>query len=110
MFGSITKTFKKILGSKADRDIKEVMPLVEKIKAIYPSLEQISNDELREKTAEFKNKIEAHIAEEQDKVAKLKSEVEQEKDVERKEAIYKEIDEVEACTDDKLEEVLAVLE
>ena len=107
MFGSITKTFKKILGSKADRDIKEVMPLVEKIKAIYPSLEQISNDELREKTAEFKNKIEAHIAEEQDKVAKLKSEVEQENDVERKEAIYKEIDEVEASTDDKLEEVLA---
>lgn len=107
MFGSITKTFKKILGSKADRDIKEVMPLVEKIKAIYPSLEQLSNDELRAKTIEFKTKIDAHIAKELEEVEQLKKDVEQESNVERKEALYKQIDEIESSTDEKIEEVLA---
>ncbi|MEQ8908105.1 MAG: preprotein translocase subunit SecA [Vicingaceae bacterium] len=106
MFGSITKTFKKILGSKADRDIKQVMPLVEEIKAVYPSLSSLSNDELRAKSSEFKKKIKAHIAEEEAKIEALKKQAEEQEEVEQKEALYKEIDEIEESIDDKLEVIL----
>ena len=62
MFGALTKTFQKMMGSKADRDFKEVTPMVEKIKAVFPALASLSNDELRAKTADFKSRIQAHIS------------------------------------------------
>lgn len=43
----------KIFGSKADRDIKEVMPLVEKIKVEFPKLASLSHDQLRAKSDDF---------------------------------------------------------
>ena len=41
----------KIFGNKAERDLKEIKPIVEKIKAVYPSISKLSNDELRARTA-----------------------------------------------------------
>ena len=48
---ALTSIIKFLFGSKADKDRKEIMPYVEKIKAIYPSIEALSNDELRERSA-----------------------------------------------------------
>jgi len=106
MLNAITKTFKKILGSKAERDLKEVSPLVEKIKAAYPGLSSLSNDELRNKTTEFKQIIQNHIQSEQAEIEALKKKVEVEDEIEEKEAIYKEIDKIEAGIDDKIEVIL----
>lgn len=89
MLGALSKTIKKILGSKADRDIKEVMPIVEQIKAIYPSLAKLSNDELRAKTTAFKQKIQDHIKSEAEEVEKLKAKAEAEENMDVKESIYK---------------------
>ena len=105
MLNALTKTFKKILGSKADRDLKEVTPLVEKIKAIYPSLASLSNDELRAKTIDFKKRINEYIAEELNKINELKAQAEK-VDINEKEEVYGEIDKIEEGIDGKIEEVL----
>jgi preprotein translocase subunit SecA len=106
MLSALTKTFKKILGSKADRDMKEVTPLLEQIKAVYPTLSSLSNDELRAKTSSFKQRINDHLSDELKKISDLKESAEQEKDIEKKEAAYAEIDKIEEGIDDKVEEVL----
>ena len=106
MLGALSKTIKKILGSKADRDLKEVTPLVEQIKAVYPSLASLSNDELREKTSLFKAKIKEHIKSELDEIEGLKSKIESESNLESKEALYKEVDGIEDGINEKIEVVL----
>ena len=106
MFGALTKTFQKMMGSKADRDLKEVTPLVEKIKAAFPTLATLTNDELRAKTADFKVKIQAHISTELSTIEELKAKVDTTGDINEKEDIYAEIDKIEGGIDDKIEEVL----
>lgn len=44
-----------IFGNKSTRDMKEIKPWVEKIKAAYPEIEKLDNDALRAKTEELKN-------------------------------------------------------
>ena len=94
------------MGSKADRDLKEVTPLVEKIRAVFPGLAALSNDELRAKTIDFKAKIQAYIASELSTIEELKVKVETTEDINAKEHIYAEIDKIEGSIDGKIEEVL----
>lgn len=58
MFSFITSLF----GKKSDRDLKEIQPIVEQVKAAYSQLQSLSNDELRAKTIEFKQRIQEHQA------------------------------------------------
>ena len=44
----------KLFGNKASRDMKEIQPWVEKVKAVYPEISKLTNDELRAKTGELK--------------------------------------------------------
>ncbi len=106
MLGALTKTFKKLLGSKADRDLKEVSPIVEEIKTIFPNFSTLSNDELRAKTKEFKEKINAKISDENKEIDRLKAQIEEETNIDQKEALYKQIDDIEDSTADMIEEVL----
>ena len=106
MFAALTKTFHKLMGSKADRDLKEVTPLVEKIKSVFPGLAALSNDELRAKTIDFKSRIQAYIATEFSTIEELKVKVETTEDINAKEDIYAEIDKIEGSIDGKIEEVL----
>ena len=108
MLGAVSKIFGKMLGSKSERDIKEVSPIVEKIKAAYSPLHSLSNDELREKTATFKGKIRQHIQEETDLIASLKEKVENDPklDIQEKEQLYKQIDDTEKKVLEKIEEIL----
>ena len=94
------------MGSKADRYLKEVTPMVEKIKAVFPALASLSNDELRAKTADFKARIDAHISAELSSIEELKAKVEQTADINQKEDLYAEIDKIEGSIDGKIEEVL----
>ena len=106
MFGSLTKSLKKILGSKEDRDLKEVTPLVEKIKAVYPTLANLSNDELRAKTITFKAQIKEYIAGELKSIEDLKNQAEEEKDINKKEDLFADADKIDEGINDKVEEVL----
>ena len=47
----------KLFGNKYDKDLKEINPIIDKIKAVYPSIQALSNDELRQKTESFKKQI-----------------------------------------------------
>jgi len=97
----------KIFGSKSERDIKHIQPLVNRIKEEYAKLESLTNDELRAKTADFKQRIAAYLADIDKEIADLKAEAEQEGiEMPQKTAIYEKVDKLGKERDQKLEEVL----
>lgn len=86
----------KIFGSKSARDIKHIQPLVEKIKVEYAKLDGISNDELRAKTAYFKEAIAEYLAAIDSEIQEVKAEAEQaEQDMSTKTALYERVDKLE---------------
>ncbi|MFV0468905.1 MAG: preprotein translocase subunit SecA, partial [Dysgonomonas sp.] len=95
----------KMFGNKSQRDLKEINPFVDKIKAVYPSIQQLSNDDLRAKTTELKSKIQDYVAAEKNKVAELKSSVEG-LDIDQREDIWAEIDKLEKEITEKYEDIL----
>ncbi len=101
----VSKILNTFLGNKSDRDIREVMPVVEAIKAAYEKIKLLSNDELRHESVLLKQKIEDYIKPENDEIAALKEKVET-VDIVESEKIYTEIDKIEEKINEKLEEVL----
>ncbi len=101
----ITKVLGKILGNKSERDIKEITPIVEQIKAEFERITQLSNDGLREESDRLKKVIDDHIKPEEDEIAKLKIEVD-EVEIQDSEKIYEKIDKLEERINEKIEEVL----
>ena len=95
----------KLFGNKSQRDLKEITPYVEKVKAVYPSIQALSNDELRAKTDEIKQRIQDFVADERAKVEQLRAGIE-EKELEEREALWAEIDKIEKAITDKMEVVL----
>jgi preprotein translocase subunit SecA len=103
----VGKVLGKFLGNKADRDMREVMPFVEKIKNAYKSLPELSNDQLRVKSAELKQQVGDYVAEEISQLEALKVKAEDpETDVTEKEDIYKQIDKLDEDIDEKYEVIL----
>ena len=84
----------KIFGNKASRDMKEIKPWVEKVKAAYPEVANLDNDGLRAKTEELKVYIKKSAAEQQAKVDELKASVEN-TELEQREALFAQIDKLE---------------
>ncbi len=99
---------KKILGSKAARDYKAVAPVMNKIKELTDSISGLSNDELRAKTLEFKERIKTYIENEENQIKELKNNIDNdpELDIEEKEKIYENIDLLEKQSYDKSQEIL----
>ena len=95
----------KLFGNKSQRDLKEITPYVEKIKAVYPSIQALSNDELRAKVDEIKQRIQDYVADERAKVDQLRAGIE-DKELEEREAIWAEVDKIEKTITDKMEVVL----
>ncbi|MDH6342574.1 preprotein translocase subunit SecA [Parabacteroides sp. PFB2-12] len=95
----------KLFGNKSQRDLKEITPYVDKIRAIYPSIEALSNDELRARTEAIKQKIQDYVADERAQVAKLREGID-DKELEERETIWAEVDKIEKEITEKMEEVL----
>ena len=66
---------KKLFGSKADRDLKKMTPIVNACKAEYEQIDKLSDDALREASAALRQLIADHIAPEEEKVAKIKEQL-----------------------------------
>ena len=98
----------KLFGSKSQRDLKEVQPFLDATLKVYPTIKELSNDDLRAKTDEFKKRIQDEIREEEEELAKLKQRIEDEYDmpVDEKEQIYKRIDELEKDSYEKTQDIL----
>jgi len=88
----INKILKVFVGDKSQKDIKEIQPLVNKIKKIEPTLVNLSHDELRAKTVSFKVIIADSIKAIKDSIKSLKEEIEATEDIDKKETLYAEID------------------
>jgi len=105
--GLIDGIIAKLFGTKSERDLKELMPIVNRVKEAYPRFVNLSNDELRSETARLKKKIKEYIADEENRVAELKAQMESEGiDYEEKEKVYSEVDSLIKQIDVKIEEVL----
>ncbi|MDP4239681.1 MAG: preprotein translocase subunit SecA [Bacteroidota bacterium] len=95
----------KILGNKAQRDLKEITPYVDKIKAVYEEIVALSNDELRARTETLKIRIQEFVAPEVTRIAELKASIE-ETEINLREKAYTEIDKLEKEITSKYEEIL----
>ncbi len=100
-----------VFGSKSQRDIKEISPLVEKINEEFAKLSDISHDELRARTIEFRQRIKDYIAEVSDEVQAIRTRIENEPDMEMSErvALYDKIDKLEKEENNLLEEILMLI-
>ncbi len=109
MLDFFTKSVSKLFGTKSDRDLKEIQPIVDKILVEFPKLASISHDQLRGKTLGFKKRIKDFSEKEQKQIDELKAKIDADltMDVEAKEKLYEEIDELEKTIVDNNKEILA---
>ena len=95
----------KLFGNKSQRDLREVQPYLTKIKETYPSIQALSNDELRARSESLKQKIREYTAAERAEIETLKSNVE-ELDLEAREEVWNKVDKIEKTILDRTEEIL----
>lgn len=104
MLGFLSKLFG---GSKSEKDIKELEPLVSKANNFFAQYASLSHDELRNKTLEFRSRIASHISDLEKEISSFKEQAENEETAfDKKDELYNEIDKLEKQRDEKLEEVL----
>ena len=96
---------KKLFGNKSQRDLKEIQPWVDKVKAVYPAIEKLSNDELRARTQAIMQGLQDSVAADRKKIDELKAGVES-LEVEKREAVWNEIDKIKKNVLDTLEKGL----
>ncbi len=102
---NLNKILKSLFGDKSTRDMKQIQPFVEKVKATYPEIHALSNDELRAKTKEIQKFVQDAGKEELDKIAKLRETIE-ETPIDEREEIFDKIDKLDKVALDKYEEAL----
>lgn len=103
----VSNIIKLIFGSKTDKDRKQIEPYVQKIKDIYPSIERLTNDELREHSAALMKQIADFIAADEAHIAEQKIKLEAaETTLSEKEKISKDIEQTTKRIDDKIEQKL----
>jgi len=108
MLGIFSKIFG---GNKSEKDVKLLQPLVGEINQHVASYQSLSNDQLRAKTQEFKQRIKAHLGNIDTEIAELNKKAEELpfSDINGKDSIYTEIDKLKKDRDDQIEQVLKEL-
>ena len=98
----------KLFGTKADRDLKQLNPIKDSILEAYEDIKKLTNDELRAKTLEFKDIIREAVKEDEDRIAEIKLELNDNYDmpIAHKEELYKEMEHLEKNSYKKTQEVL----
>ena len=84
----------KLFGNKSQRDLKEINPFVQKILAVYPEIEKLSNDELRAKSQQLMDYVAEKVADKKAKIDELKATIES-LELEDREKVWNEIDKIE---------------
>ena len=105
---SVTASLLKLFfGSKADKDRKAIQPIVDKILAVYPQIQTLSDDELRARVTAFKELIRERLREDEDRIAELKAKLEAaDVEIDEKERIATEIDRLKKHVNETIESVL----
>ncbi|MGN1046427.1 MAG: preprotein translocase subunit SecA, partial [Candidatus Cryptobacteroides sp.] len=103
---SFTDIFKKIFGSKAERDLKQLRPILDKVLAAYETIDKLSDDELRARTEQLKQLIADRISAERQRIEEIKAELEKDIPIEQKEKLASESDKLSKKMDEDIEAVL----
>ncbi len=103
---AITNIFRKIFGSKADRDMKQVQPILQKVLASYAEIDKLSNDDLRAHTEVLKVKIREKTAPFEQRIEEIKAELEKDIPISQKETLATESDKLVKDEDEAIEEIL----
>ncbi len=108
MLGIISKLFG---GNKSEKDVKKISPQVEKINQFFDQYQTLSNDALRNKTVEFKQRIAAHLTVIDKEITDKKQAAEDlpVAEINNRDIIYKAIDELKKTRDKQIEEILQEL-
>jgi preprotein translocase subunit SecA len=103
------KLFKKVFGTKYDRDVKAYAPVVDQINTHFESYSSLSNDELRGKTIEFRQRIADHLQGIDQTIEDLQQQARDTVDLNEKEAVYNQVDDTRKQRDEELEDILRQL-
>ena len=103
---SVASIFKKLFGTKSDRDMKAIMPKVNEVLKAYESIDRLSDDELRAKCDELKKIIRDAIAQDEARIAEIKLELEKELPLKEKEILATESDRLVKRVDETIEKTL----
>ena len=104
MIGILSKIFG---GNKSDKDVKKLNPVVGEINRWYEEYQSLTNDELRNKTVEFRQRIHEHLSDIDRQIADKKESAEADtEDIQSREAIYNEVDKLIKKRDEQIEEIL----
>ncbi len=107
MIGILSKIFG---GNKSDKDVKKLQPVVGEINRFYAEYQSLSNDQLRNKTQEFRKRIGDHLSDIDNQIAELKKTAEADtEDIQTREAIYNDVDKLIKKRDEQIEEVLRTI-
>jgi preprotein translocase subunit SecA len=108
MLDAIGKVVTKMFGKKSDRDIKKILPLVERVLEAQKKIATLSDDELRNSTKAFQQQIKDYVSKEEQEIAKLKSEsASPELSIDQKKDLFTRIDVLEKEIDEKIENILS---
>ncbi|MFK7973014.1 MAG: preprotein translocase subunit SecA [Bacteroidia bacterium] len=100
---------KKLLPSKKDKDVKDLLPIADEVNASYAQLHSLSDDQLRAKTDSFRAILKESTKEIETELEQMREQVAAEKDVDLKEEMYAKIDELDKSLNDALEDAMADL-
>ena len=103
---SFTDVFKKLFGTKADRDMKAIRPTLNKVLEAYKEIDLLDDDALRARCQGLKDKIQAAIAADENRIAQIKEELEKDIPLKQKEALATEQDKLVKKVDEIIEKVL----
>ena len=103
---ALVDIIKKVFGSKSERDMKQVKPILEKVLAAYKDIDKLSNDELRARTEELKKKIREREEPFEKRIAEIKGHLESDIPVSEKEKLATESDKLVKEEDEEIEKVL----
>lgn len=103
---AIASILKKVFGSKADRDLKQIRPVLNKVLEAYGPIDKLSNDELRAKTEELKARLRECEAPFEKRIAEIKAKLDEDIPVHEKENLATESDKLVKDEDAEIEKVL----
>ena len=108
MIGSIFKLFG---GSKSEKDIKTIEPIAQQINQYFAEYQSLTNDQLRGKTNEFKDRIRKHLSTTDERIASLSKQAEELpfNEINAKDELYQEVDKLKKDRDKQIEEVLKLI-
>jgi preprotein translocase subunit SecA len=95
-------------GSKSEKDVQQILPIVEKTNQFFAQYRELSNDQLRSKTPEFRQRIKDHLAPIDAEIESTKQSAEDlpASDIHGRDAIYQQVDKLKKDRDKKIEEAL----